>query len=72
MSKENRKVYDHNGEQSTFYQKLLYISKHIGWKKKNDFVIFVLQYIPIYLTKTVPKTKTNVTFNMKEVDLDES
>ena len=33
--------YYHEGEQLTFLKKY-YISKHSGWEKKNDFVIFVI------------------------------
>ena len=36
-----------------------YISKHNSWEKKNVFVIFALQQIPIHLTKTVLKTTSS-------------
>ena len=45
--------------------------QNTGWENQNAFVIFVLQKIPIYFTKTVLTIKSNATFNMKEVDLDE-
>ena len=63
------KYYHHDGEQLFLYQKVPHI-KTQAEKKKNIFVIFVLQWIPIYLKKSVPKTKSNATFNKKEVDLD--
>ena len=58
-------------ENNWLFNKIYYTSKYTGWEKKNDFVIFILQF-QFYSTKTVFKTKSNATFNMKEIDLDKS
>ena len=61
MSKLNRKVLSPLWRVINFYRKVLHI-KH-RQKKKSVIVIFVLQWIRVYLTKTVLKTKSNATFN---------
>ena len=70
MSKLNREVYPHDGEQLIFIEKY-YISKH-KQRKEDVVVILVLQWIRVYLTKTVLKTKSNATFNNERSWLNES
>ena len=53
------------------YQKELHIKTH-RLRKEECSCNLCTAVIPIYLTKTVLKTKSNATFYMKEGDLDES
>ena len=70
MSKQNRKVYHHDGEQLTFYQKVLHIKTH-RLRKEECFCNLCIAMNSNLLEENRTKTKSNATFNMKEVDLDE-
>ena len=63
---------DHDGEQLEFYKKVHIKTQN---KKKDVLVIFTLQeneWVPIYLTKAVPKRTSNCIFNMEKVGLEKS
>ena len=59
MSKQNRKLYHHDGEQFGFDIKSTYQNT-----EQNEGV-------PIYLTKTVLKRTSNSIFNKEIIDLEE-
>ena len=71
VSKKNRKYCDHNGKQSTFYQKVLHIKTN-RLRKIERLCNIRLAINANYLTKTVLKAKSDSKFNMQEVILDES
>ena len=64
------KYYHHDGEQLTFYQKVLHIKTH-RLRKEECFCNLCIAMNSNLLEENRTKTKSNATFNMKEVDLDE-
>ena len=64
------KYYHPDGEQLTFYRKVLHIKTHrLG--KEECFCNLCIAMNFNLLNENRTKTKTNATFKMKEVDLDE-
>ena len=67
---ENNQVNGHDGEQLGFYEQ-----GHIKTQIQKKDILFIFskkQKISIYFTKFVLKRTSDVVFNMKKVDLDES
>ena len=67
---ENKQVNGHDGKQLGFCEKI-----HIKTQIQKKDVLFIFskkQKNSIYFTKSVLKRTSNVVFNMKKVDLDES
>ena len=67
--RKKKKVYHHDEEQLTFYQNVIQNSQA---EKGRIFFNLGIAINSNLLDKTILKTKSNATFNMKEVDLDES
>ena len=61
--------YHHDEEQLTFYQKLLHIKTQV--RKEECFCNLCIATNSNLLAKTVLNAKSNGTFNINKVDLDE-
>ena len=71
MSKQNRKLYHHDGEQLGFDIKSTYQNTEQNEVCSCSLYVARNEWVPIYLTKTVLKRTSNSIFNKEIVDLEE-